>query len=223
MKVRLSILIIILLFISKRGIAQNSDFGIWYGLNGEIEITKKLAIDVSGSLRTFEKAGKVEETFIEGGISYKFNKWLSAAGSYRFVEQVEDSYGFYPRHKLFAGIKATLPAGNINFSSRLLFQYQQRTFIKKQSDDAPDYRGRVKLKAEYKIPAFPVNPYLYYEFFCPMFENSPKFIDKERFSAGIQLKITNKHAVELEYIFQRDLAPKTTRENIISINYDFKF
>jgi hypothetical protein len=223
MKIRLSIITLFLLIITEIGFSQTKDFGIWYGLNGEFSVSKKLEIDVSGSLRTFEKAAKVEETFIEGGVSYKFNKYLSALVSYRFTEQVEDSYGFYPRHKLFAGIKATLPAGHFNFSSRLLMQYQQKTFIKKQSGDGPDYHGRLKLKANYKIPSFPVNPYLYYELFSPMFGNSSRFIDKERISAGFELRITNSQAVELEYVFQRDFVPKLADENIISLNYNFKF
>jgi hypothetical protein len=223
MKIRIKIIIIFLLFIAEKGAAQNSDFGIWYGLNGEISVGKKLEIDLSGCFRTFEKAARLEETFIEGGVTYKFNKYLSAAGSYRFTEQAEDSYGFYPRHKIFAGLKATLPAGNFKLSARLMFQYMQKTFIKKQSDEGPDYHGRLKLKANYKIPAFPVNPYVYYELFSPMFDNSTMFIDKERFSAGIELKITRKQALELEYIYQRDFEPKLNNENIVSLNYNFKF
>lgn len=68
--------------------------------------------------------------------------------------------------------------------------------------------------------SFPVNPYLSYESFSPMYVNSDRFIDKERFTLGFEYKISKKQAIEAEYIYQRDYVSDI---QIISINYFFSF
>lgn len=223
MKIRLLLVLLFAFILLQAGYSQRTDFGIWYGLNANYSITKKIELDLSGSLRTYSDARQFEQYYFEGGISYKFNKYLSASGTYRLTKKIEDNSLFYIRHKLFADIKGTLPAGKLLFSSRLRFQYQSKTFIEDESDKIPDYLLRVKLKALYKFTQFPVNPYLYYEPFFPLFSNSDSFRIKERFCAGFNLKITRKHSVELEYIFERDYEPRLAYLNVISMNYYYKF
>jgi len=104
-----------------------------------------------------------------------------------------------------------------------MLQYQNKTYIEKLSDEIPEYALRIKLKTIYRIPSFPVSPYLYYESFSGLNGVSTHIIDKERFSAGLQLKITRKHSVDIEYILQRDFEPRIFNLNIISLNYNFKF
>lgn len=201
--------------------SQNDDFGIWYGLNIESSVNKKLEIDVSAMIRTFDGASKIEQKFLEAGISYKFNKYLSIAASYRIIDKLEDNSELHLRHKSFADVKGTLPVGNFYFSSRFRFQVQKKTFIEKESDKVPDYHGRIKLKLIYKIPQFPVNPYLSVESFVLLFRNSDRLIDKNRLTPGFDYKISKKHSAGIEYIFQRDLLPRISDINIISISYTY--
>ncbi len=205
------------------GYCQNRDFGIWYGFNAEHSISKKIEIDLAAVLRTFNNATRTDQAFFEGGITYKLNKHLSASGSYRFTEKIESNSRFYPRHKLFADIKATLPSGNFIFSSRFRFQYQNKTFIEKASDEIPDYHFRIKLKAVYIITQFPLNPYLYFESFSQLFANAHRFSDKNRFAAGVECKITQKQSVDAGYMLQRDFEPHISDMYIVSINYNIKF
>jgi hypothetical protein len=223
MKRRTLISFLFAFILMQTGYCQDDDFGLWYGLNAEYQINKKIEIDLSAILRTYNKASKIDQAFLEGGISYKFNKYLSVGGSYRYSDKNEGSAGFYARHKLFADIKGTLPKGNFSLSLRLRYQYQKRTLIERLSDEIPDYHGRIKLKAAYNIPAFPLNPYLYVETFSRLFAESDHFIDKDRFAAGIECKITRKQSIEAEYIFQRDFEPHLSDINVVSINYNIKF
>jgi hypothetical protein len=223
MKFKFLLLFLFTLFILVQAKGQDSGFGIWYGLNAEFAINKKIEIDLSGNLRTYNKGKNIDQTFLEGGLTYKFNKYLSTEVSYRFTEKVERDQNFYPRHKLFLTFKGTLPAGNFDFSSRVMLQYQNKTYIEKLSDEIPEYALRIKLKAIYRIPSFPVNPYLYYESFSGLNGSSTHIIDKERFSAGFELKITRMQSVDIEYILQRDFEPRIYNMNIISLNYNLKF
>jgi len=217
--------ILFLLFLSIPVVmtAQDKDFGIWYGISAEHKLTKKLEIDLLTNVRTFRNASKLDEAFIEGGITYSMYKHISIAGSYRLTKSIENNDSYYFRHKYMLDLKGNIPAGNLNFSGYLRFQTAIKTYIKDENDKFPSYTGKIKLKAVYKTPTFPLNPYIYIESFFPMFSAKSGTIEKNRFSAGVELSITRHNSVEVEYIFQRDYQPHLSDINIISINYKLKF
>jgi hypothetical protein len=200
--------------------AQDKDFGIWYGANLKKGITNKIDLDVSAMVRTFEKASKVEQGFLEAGLGYKINKHFDAALSYRLTSALEDDSKYHFQHKIFLDIKGDAKASDFSFSGRFRFQTRVKTYLQYVSDKYPDYTGRLKLKAMYRTPSFPLNPYVYYESFCPMFANSDRLIGKNRFSLGFVYKISKMHSVDIGYIFQRDYLPKLSDMNIISLEYN---
>lgn len=202
---------------------QEKDFGIWYSASAEFDIINKLEADLSTCFRTFENAGKLEEGFLEGGLSYVFNDYLSASVSYRITENIEKDDSYHLRHKWFAGIRGTLPLGDLKLTGRALFQQRYKTYIEDENDKLPASHGRFRLKALYDIPAFPVSPYIFGEIFCPLFKDSDRVIDKKRIGGGIELDITAHHSFDVEYIFQRDYFPDLADENILSFDYTFKF
>ena len=51
-------LIILILFLPLSVFSQKKDFGIWYGISAEHKLSKKLEIDLSTNIRTFENASK---------------------------------------------------------------------------------------------------------------------------------------------------------------------
>lgn len=203
--------------------SQNKDFGIWYGISAEHKLAKKLELDISANIRTFSTASKIEEAFLEGGLTYNLKKHLSVAGSYRLSKNIENNNSLYYQHKMFLDLKGSLSLGKLNFSGRLRFQARTKTYITSESDKLPDYTGRIKFKALFKTQTFPVDPYIYAETFCPMFSDKSGTIGKNRFSAGIEIRVLKKHSVDLEYIFQRDYQPHLSDINILSVNYDIKF
>lgn len=215
--------VLFLILLPYTGFSQNKDFGIWYGISAEHKLAKKLELDLSTNIRTFSNASKIEEAFLEGGLTYNLKKHLSVAGSYRLSKNIENNNSLYFQHKMFFDFRGSLPLGKIDFSGRLRFQTRTRTYIRNESDKLPDYTGRIKLKVVYKTPTFPVNPYVYAETFCPMFSDKSGTIGKTRFAAGIEISIVKKHSVDFEYIFQRDYQPHLSDINILSLNYDIKF
>jgi len=202
---------------------QKDDFGIWYSISAEHKLSKKLEVDLAASIRTFNNASKIEEAFIEGGISYNLNKIITLSGTYRLTDNIENNNSYYFRHKSLLDFKGNLPIGNFSLTCRLRFQTGVKTYIEDEGDKHPEYTGRIKLKALYKTPSFPVNPYLYAESFCPMFSDKSGTIEKNRFAAGIEYSIAKRHSVEVEYIFQRDYVPHLSDIKVISINYKIKF
>ena len=77
-------------------LSQEKDFGIWYEIEAEKKIVKNLELRLSTALRTFRDASKAEEYFIECGLNYKLNKYLSLAGYYRLIKNIEEDDKYYP-------------------------------------------------------------------------------------------------------------------------------
>lgn len=223
MKIPKLAILIFVLNLPKLVYSQSDDFGIWYGLNPEFSLTKKLDIKVSAMIRTFKNASIIEQVFLEAGASYKFNNYLSTAVSYRIIDNLEDNSEYHIRHKWFADVKGTLPLGNFSFSARLRLQVQTKTFYENEKDKIPDYHGRLKLRVSYNIPSFPVNPFLCIESFSPLFKNHVQLVDKDRFTLGLEYKIFKKQSIEGEYVFQRDFLPHISDINLISLTYNIKF
>jgi hypothetical protein len=213
---------IFLIFLQLTSYAQEKDFGIWYGISAEHKLSGKLVIDLSADIRTFKNASKVDEALLEGGITYGFNKNFAVAGSYRISHNIEKNNSYYFQHKFFLDFKGNIPVENFSFNGRLRFQTRTKTYFKDISEDHPDYTGRIKLKIVYKTPVFPVNPYLYFESFTPMFSDKMRTIGKERLGAGFDFSISKQHSASLEYIFQRDYLPHLSDINIISVTYNIK-
>lgn len=221
--IRRLLFVFILIFCSSLIYSQEKDFGIWYNLNSTTRLTKKLDLDFSLNLRTFNRAAKVDEGYTEIGLSWNLLKFLAFAGSYRLTEKLEDDSKYHIRHKWLADIKGTGDVGNFSFSGRFRFQRQDKIYIENSEDEIPDYYGRIRFKAKYNIKSFPLDPYLSYETFFRMFEYSEKRFDKNRFSVGAEYKINKKNSVEAAYLFQRDYLPHLSDISIISISYNFKF
>lgn len=213
---------LVLYFLSVAVFGQDKDFGIWYGVSAEHKLSKKLEIDLSTDIRTFNNASRIEEAFLEGGISYSITKHLAIEGSYRLTDKIENNNKYYYQHKIFLDLKGNVPFGNFNFTSRLMFQARTKTYIQDDNDNHPDYTGRIKIKAVYKTPVFPINPYVYAETFCPVFSEKTRTIEKNRFAGGLQFSIAKHHSAEIEYIFQRQYLPHLSDINIISVNYIVK-
>jgi hypothetical protein len=218
-------ILLIILFFLTAGItySQEDDFGIWLGVSAKHELIKKLDIELSGCIRTFNNTSQIEQVFLEGGVQYDLNKYLSLSGSYRLTSMLEDDSKYYFRHKLFLDMKATLPAGNFSFSGRARIQRTTKTYIEDDEDLKSEYTGRFRLAAVYSIPSFPLKPYVYCEPFFPLASGSGFMVSKNRLSAGAELQISLKSSIEAEYIFQRDYTPRISDCNIISVNYKIKF
>jgi hypothetical protein len=219
-----SLFLFLLLFLAAGSVyAQDNDFGLWYEVNAEKSVSKKFDISGTFMVRTFDNASTLDQAFLELGASYNLNKYVGFAVSYRIGNYLEDDDYYHIRHKWFADVKGSLPLNHFVLSARLRLQLMAKTYVEDESDDRAEYDGRFKLKGVYKIPDFPVNPYLSFETFSPLFRNEGRLIDKSRSTVGFEYKISKKHAVDAEYIYQRDEYPHLSILHIISLSYTFKF
>lgn len=223
MMIKRLLFLILFLSASVKAFSQKSDFGVWYNISIKHELTKKLNIELSPVLRTYKNASKIEEVFLEGELSYDLTKFISLAGSYRIINNIEDDDNYHLRHKWYAGIKGSFDFWRIDFSGRARFERRYKTYFEDEDDKIPSSHLRFKASAVLKTPSFPLNPYISGELFFPVNKEPEDLIDKKRFAAGVEYKISKKHAIDLEYIYQSDYYPKLRYEHIISVKWEFKF
>ncbi len=208
--------------LSPFALCQSTDFGIWYKINAEYSFSKKIEVDGTAMLRTFNNGSKIETAFLEGNVSYKFNKHLSISGAYRFNKNLEDDGVLHTRHKWIADIKGETELGRFDLSGRLRFQRQDKTYFEDADDEIPDYHARMKFKTVYKTHSFPINPSISFETFSRVFEATEKPIDKYRAGVGIEYSLNKKNSFEVEYMFERDFLPHLKNLNLVMLTYDIK-
>lgn len=203
--------------------SQEKDFGVWIGAEIQHKLTKKINLEFAGSIRTFNNSTQIDQEFIEAGLEYKLSKIVSLSGSYRLINNYEDDSEYHIRHKVFADIKASLPIHNFDFSGRIRMQRTTRLYIEETDDELAQYTGRIKLKADYKLKSFPVDPYVFAEVFVPLSDNNGMEVSKKRLSAGVKLKVTNHSSLDFGYIYQADKKPDDLNSSILSVRYSIKF
>jgi hypothetical protein len=203
--------------------SQGDDFGVWAGFSGDYQIIKKVTLELSGCVRTFNNVSQVEQYFFEGGAQYKINKYFSASASYRLVNGLENDSKYYFRHKLFFDLKGSLPVHNFDFSGRLRLQQTTKTYIKDDEDLDSKYYLRFKAKTAWNIASSPIHPYFYCEPFLPVFSSTGEEIGKYRLSAGSEVKLTHRSSIDIGYIFQRDYQSQISNIHIVSVTYNFKY
>jgi hypothetical protein len=217
------IITLLLLILPGKSQGQEQDFGIWYSINTVYPLSKKLDMTLKASLRTYQNAAVMDELYLEGGLSYEFNQYLSAAASARIAEAREDNGENHVRYKYFASVKGKLPVGRFAFSTRAMLMVINRTYVEDEDDDRTFSTLRLKLKLEYNIKDFPVDPYLGFESFTKIVVDSENIIDKARFFSGFEYEFSAKHSLELEYMLDRYLTPDLSYIHLISATYNYSF
>ncbi len=207
--------------------SQKPDFGIWYGASGELKISRKFSFDLSGSIRTINNASRVKKDFIEGLLSYKIIKHISVAGGFRPEYRLDKDDVYRWRHLWLAEVKGSLPIGRLTLSTRFRYENRYKTYFLDRNDEIPVAHGRYRFKAFYSIRKFPLSPFIDVEYFRPMYrkaiQNPARFIDKERYTYGLEYYFARRQSMEFEYIHQVDYSPHLVAMNILSLAYAFKF
>lgn len=215
-------LILLLITFSVNSHSQD-DFGLWLTVDASHKVFKSLNAEISGSLRTVENSSVIDQYFGEAGLSYKFGKIISVSSSYRLIKKVENNSEYYFRHKFYLGTRAEIKTGRFDFSARMLYQRTVHTYIENKKDLIPQNLMRLRVKAEYKIISSPFKPYLSCEPYLLLNDINGSVIQKNRISAGTEVRITSKSSIEAGYIFENFKKSQSVDSHIISLKYILKF
>lgn len=199
--------------------AQGNDFGIWAGVTGKHEFSKKLDAELFLSFRTTDKTSVLDQYFAEPGINYSINNYLSAGGSVRLINKLEDDDLYHFRQKFYLYCKGEVPAGKFYFSGRLTYQMAVKTYVENEIDPQSENFLRFKVKAGYDSKTSPLRPFISFEPFFTVFDATGNGIGKTRTSAGCDLKITRKSSVEAAFIYENFTKEGKAGKNILSVGF----
>ena len=227
--------------------AQSDDFGLWTSIGATKKINRQWSVGAEAELRLQDNWGAVERWTIGAGASYKPMKYIKLDAGYKFIDAHRNRYytsaagnakwlPYYwsPRHRIYAGITGTLPIGNFEISLRERWQYTYRPEVttecwnltkgKKDDDKTINGKGknvlRSRLQAAYKIPGSGVEPYLSAEMY------TTDRLDKMRYTAGVEWKISRQHAIDVYYRYQdvhEDDDEDNQNTHVLGLGYKFKF
>lgn len=202
--------------------AQKKDFGAWYSLSAQYDITKRIQLNISEELRTTSNASETDQIFTDAGISFKLNKYVSVGGYYRFIKKREDNNLFYSRNRFYGELNLECPLKRFEISYRFRVQRQVNEFSE-YAYNPPVIYNRHKFELKYNIKGSKITPSLFYERFYRTNHIKAYYADNARYGFGLDYRFNKNHKVGIGYLIDKDLYPENKYLNVITLNYRFSF
>ena len=238
-----------LLMLPLASAAQSDDFGVWTSVGVEKKINKKVSVGLEAELRTRDDVSELDRWSVGLDGQYKITKWLKVSAGYSLLNdnnrkityketngrpnKLAEYWGV--RHRFNVSLTGSRKFGNLQVSLRERWQYTYRPsktidqrwdFDDEEFDNKPktyNARGknvlRSRLQMSYDIPNSHVEPYVSAEAF------NAWSVEKMRYTAGADWKISKKHAVGIYYLYQsvHDDDDNEPNRHVLGVEYKFKF
>ena len=238
---RLLIATVICLFSVSPMRAQSDDFGIWTDVNVEKELGNYWELEGGIEFRTRDKVREADRWSANVGASYRLTDWLKASAGYSLLYDNRyklnakgNKYADYwsVRHRFSVSLTASKTFGRLSVSLRERWQYTYRPektvmryYVSSGAEDGEHtfnakgknvWRNRLQLK--YRINKR-WRPYANAE------TNVSNGLDKIRYTAGTEIRLTKQHWLDAKYIYQHvyDDDDEEGNLHVIGIGYTYKF
>jgi hypothetical protein len=182
---------ILILFIMELHVcAQVNDAGLWISANIDKSFTRSLGVSFSEELRLMENFSEATTVFSDLGLEYRFNKKVKASIHYRFLNdrRLDDTYASWNRLYLDASFKQKIKPFVITVRERLQSQFAE---VYSSEGVEPEYYSRTKVTVKLDLNR-KISPYLSTECFHPFNNPAARFIDKVRYSAGMEYQFASR-------------------------------
>jgi len=186
--------ILLLLFFSFTGFAQEDDFQTWYSVSLNKKIIKKTNLSVKTGLRLRENSSLCAKQFTDLKIKRKYNKRISYAFGYRYINKWDIALNISDQNRFYADVNY-----KNKFSKR--FSYAVRNRWQTQGD-LFGYKMtlRQKFALDYNIKKTNLKPSISTEYFLTMEDG----INKLRSTIALAYPLANKLDFELTYRIQQE-------------------
>lgn len=211
------------LFICLQSNAQVKDAGLWLSLNFEKKITKRIAAELSQEVRINENISELGISFTEIGGEYKFNKKVSAALFYRYIQKRQLNDMYLSSHRWFVDVSYKRKIKKISLTLRQRIQAQVRALSTSSESKVPEYYMRTKLSVKLDLDK-KYTPFISGEIFYPVFNREEIFIDNTRVSAGFEYEFNKRHSVTIFYMINSEVNVNDPWTDYISgVSYKYSF
>lgn len=206
---------------------QVKDANLWMGYGLEMEMTKKISLELESQTRFNNNASSFNQFYTELSAGYDIIKPINVSGTYRYSRKNNGDYYFSQnRFCLDLSYKFKLDMG-LGFKTRARYQHVFDR-LKEVNGVYPDKGNlyRQSFKISYDIPNFKlITPYIGGELFYALQPVNPTSkLDTYRFKAGMDFDLPKRISLRLFYTYEYE---HRTVDNIahiygFQINYAFK-
>lgn len=218
--------------------------GLWLSADAKARIGSRWGLDAEGRYRTAEGLQGTADWGLGLIADYRIAPGLKAIAGYNYIDThtrhaTSDRYitpGYWTsRHRLQAGLQASVRVGRVDLSLRELYQLTHRchadidrTYLDGVTPSVKHVAAynrshlRSRLMAEYDIRRCPLTPYASFELFSWLDNgfNSQKW----RITAGASYKIDRHSSLSLYYRYLHyDKRSADEPRNVIGMGYAYKF
>jgi hypothetical protein len=201
-----------------------SDFETWSSVGAEAKLGEKWGVGIEEQLRLKENSAVTDEYFT--GISLKYtmiDKKLKFAGGYRFISENNSEENYELEHRLNFDAIYLHSFNRLKLSTRL--RYQSRNDIGEKADDGDYSRQylRLKLKTEYKIKNWKLDPIASVELFRKFEKYTIPYFSDLRIRVGTSYDMKKFGEIQVFYQFNQEFwvsYPQTTY--VIGLGYRYK-
>lgn len=175
-----------------------------------IPITDDFSFTINNEIRFKNDISRFDRNYLLGSLNYEVCDYFSASAGYIFMSFLTQGQVWYDahweyRHRVFVDLKGQIEAGDWKFS------LTERPLVNIRAwgpdpDVLPKYEWiiRSKFKVDYEIPRTDLTPFFFTELSNTLntgnYGGGP-FVDRLRFSLGLNWEFTDNFDMELYYYF----------------------
>lgn len=232
-----------------QGTANNleTDFGARVNVSVNKKIVKGLHVEADGEFRLSNNFTSLGRFQFGLGVSYKISKVFKVGVGYQFIEKMNSSQEWKPRHRFYADAGVTLRAGYWHFSLKERLQLTHRNVNNLYQSNPNSLMLKSRFKVSYNGFAR-VTPYGYVEVrnvfndpACSATWNSSSqsysdytfkgytdaYLNRVRGSLGAEWKLSKHHALDFyvlgDYCYDKNIDTNAEGTKLKSLTYDRAF
>ncbi|MFN5223097.1 MAG: DUF2490 domain-containing protein [Bacteroidota bacterium] len=216
---------IVLVFIATSSLSvsgQVNDAGLWTSLGLKSDLGKKFSLDGDVELRFNENVTELGTIYGEALLGYKFNKRLEGSIGYRLIGKRRFDDSFSIRHRVLLNLSYKKKFNKVTASFRARYQSQFSDIKRSENWRVPDDYFRFKATFKYDTDK-KWTPFVSGESFYYLNRPGGPLFTEYRLSAGFEYEYSEKSAINLGYIFDREVNVSNPWTNyIVSIGWSYK-
>lgn len=224
-----------------------TDFGARVGVSVDKKIIKGLHVAAEGEFHLSDNFSSLGRYQVGLGVSYKISQVFKVGAGYLFIEKLNSSSEWKPRHRFYADASATLRAGYWRFSLKERLQLTHRDVNNVFQSNPNSLTLKSRIKVSYKGFAS-VTPYGYVELrnvfndpACSATWSTASlaytdysfkgytdaYLNRVRGSLGLEWKLSRQHALDFyvlaDYCYDKEIDTNSSGTKLKSLTYDQAF
>lgn len=198
--------------------SQNQDALLWTSASIKGKLSKDFNFELNTQLRFSDNMSQIAKSIVEGSVDYELGNRFKITAGYR-LSNSREKYNFVLKNRIYSDFDFDYKIiKKLDLEVRLRAQYVFSRLQPLNEYILPDDKTLLRLKYGFQYKIDDWKPSISHELF---FDPNEKLLATYRLNCGISYKINKRHALKVEYTFQKDLSNIIYREYIYQLGYTY--